>query len=437
VITPIQYNGSLLGYLELGKETDHLFPKVRNLTQADLSLFLSDEFIRKKAVEIKGETVQNFKLLESTASKTASDIASQIDLNSGLNSSPYFEIETTEGHFIVGLSPFRDAADDVAGVLMIHYDFTDFIAQSVNSLWKNIGIICGIFLSVFLVFALALKIILKERITKPIISVINGLLIASEQAASMSEQISASGQTVAYETSEQAKGLEKIFLSGEKMASVTRHHADNASQADSLMNTMIGSVEQADLSMNELSISMNEISKASKDTAKIIRTIDEIAFQTNLLALNAAIEAARAGEIGAGFSVVAGEVRNLAMRVTDAAKSTSGMIEDTLQKIGIGSDIVRQTKESFDEVSDSAQQVRELIREIASDSRQQADGIKEITETLAEMESGVQTTAANAEESASASAQMEDQSLQVMKYVENLAAIIGIRQKTTRVEKGE
>lgn len=436
-ITPIQHNGNFIGYLELGKETDHFFPKVKNLTQADLSLFLSDEFIRKKGVEIKGETVKNFKLLESTDRKTSPDIASEIDLNAGLSSSLYFEIETTKGHFIVSLSPFRDAAEEVVGVLMIHYDFTEFISQSVSSLWKNIGIICGIFLSIFLFFASALKIILKERITKPIIAIINGLLIASEQAASSSEQISASGQAVAYETSEQAKSLEKIFLSGEKMTSVTRHNADNASQADVLMNNMLKLAEYTHHSMDRLNMSMDDISKASSDTAKIIKTIDEIAFQTNLLALNASIEAARVGEVGAGFSVVAGEVRNLAMRVADAAENTSGMIDGTLQKIRIGSEIVRKANESFDEVSDSAKRVRELIGEIASDSRQQADDIKEITENLAGIEAGVQTTAANAEESASASAQMEEQSLQVMEYVEKLAEIIGIRQKTKRVEQGE
>jgi len=173
-----------------------------------------------------------------------------------------------------------------------------------------------------------------------------------------------------------------------------------------------------------VNVSMEEISKASYDTAQIVKTIDEIAFQTNMLALNAAIEAARAGESGAGFSVVAGEVRHLAMRVLNAAKHTAEMIDGTMQKISMGSETAQRANTSFEQVGDSIRKVRELIKEIASASQNQADEIENVHKNLAGIEADVRTTASNAEEFAEVSVQMNERAAQVMEHVENLAMII-------------
>jgi methyl-accepting chemotaxis protein len=128
---------------------------------------------------------------------------------------------------------------------------------------------------------------------------------------------------------------------------MTKQNAENAAQADVLMKEANSVVSQADESMKEMTVSMKEISTASEETSKIIKTIDEIAFQTNLLALNAAVEAARAGEAGAGFAVVAEEVRNLAMRSADAAKSTAELIEGTVKKVSDGTQLVPIHKLAF------------------------------------------------------------------------------------------
>ncbi|MCU0583737.1 MAG: methyl-accepting chemotaxis protein, partial [Syntrophales bacterium] len=138
--------------------------------------------------------------------------------------------------------------------------------------------------------------------------------------------------------------------------------------------------------MTELTQSMEDISKASDETSKIIKTIDEIAFQTNLLALNAAVEAARAGEAGAGFAVVANEVRNLAMRAAEAAKNTSVLIEGTVKKVREGSELVERTGGAFAEVSRSAAKVADLVAEIAAASSEQAQGIDQINKAVAEMD---------------------------------------------------
>jgi len=170
---------------------------------------------------------------------------------------------------------------------------------------------------------------------------------------------------------------------------------------------------------------MEDISKASDETSKIIKTIDEIAFQTNLLALNAAVEAARAGEAGAGFAVVANEVRNLAMRAAEAAKSTSGLIEGTVKKVREGSELVERTNTAFAEVSKSAARVAGLVSEIAAASGEQAQGIGQINKAVSEMERVTQQSAANAEESAAAGEELTAQAGQLKRYVADLDSLIG------------
>ncbi|MGZ3387728.1 MAG: methyl-accepting chemotaxis protein, partial [Isosphaeraceae bacterium] len=184
-------------------------------------------------------------------------------------------------------------------------------------------------------------------------------------------------------------------------------------------------VDRANGSMTELTQSMQDISKASDETSKIIKTIDEIAFQTNLLALNAAVEAARAGEAGAGFAVVANEVRNLAMRAAEAAKNTAGLIEGTVKKVKEGSELVERTNGAFSEVSKSAAKVADLVSEIAAASSEQAQGIDQVNKAVSEMERVTQQSAANAEESAAAGEELTAQAEQLKRYVGELDALIG------------
>ena len=206
---------------------------------------------------------------------------------------------------------------------------------------------------------------------------------------------------------------------------MTKQNAGNADQADILMAETGSVVDEASHSMTELTESMKEISTASEETAKIIKTIDEIAFQTNLLALNAAVEAARAGETGAGFAVVADEVRNLAMRSADAAKNTANLIEGTVKKIKDGSDTVAKTNEAFGKVASGAKKVGELVGEIAAASKEQAQGVDQINKAIAEMNKVVQKNAANAEESASAAKEMTTQAEQMREFVGELVAVAG------------
>jgi methyl-accepting chemotaxis protein len=163
-------------------------------------------------------------------------------------------------------------------------------------------------------------------------------------------------------------------------------------------------IGKANSSMRQMRTAMERINAASDEMAKIIKTIDEIAFQTNLLALNAAVEAARAGEAGAGFAVVADEVRNLAMRAAEAAKNTSQLIEDNIKNIKDGSELVAATDEAFSEVAGTSSRVAELVGEIAAASSEQTQGIDQINKAAIEMDRVTQSTAANAEQMAAAMA---------------------------------
>ena len=278
---------------------------------------------------------------------------------------------------------------------------------------------------VCVVLGVGISIFITRSITKPVNRIIEGLSDGSEQVASASSQVSSASQSLAEGASEQAAGLEETSSSIEEMASMTKQNADNANQANTLMAETSQVVNEANQAMVELTGSMKEITTASEETAKIIKTIDEIAFQTNLLALNAAVEAARAGEAGAGFAVVADEVRNLAMRASEAAKNTANLIEGSVKKIKNGSDIVTKTNDAFGKVATGAKKVGELVGEIAAASNEQSQGVEQINKAVAEMDKVVQKNAASAEESASAAEEMNAQAEEMRGFVGELVAVVG------------
>ncbi len=267
--------------------------------------------------------------------------------------------------------------------------------------------------------------LITRSITKPINKVIDGMSSGSEQVASASNQVSSSSQQMAEGANEQASSLEEISSSLEEMSSMTKQNAENANQANTMAADASKAATDGVNTMGRMISTIDEIKKSSDETAKIIKTIDEIAFQTNLLALNAAVEAARAGEAGKGFAVVAEEVRNLAMRSAEAAKNTSELIEGSQKNADSGVSVTREVEGILKQIAESVQKVSQLIQEVSAASSEQAQGIEQVNTAVAQMDKVTQSNAANAEESASASEELSAQAKELKDMVGSLINIVG------------
>ncbi len=271
----------------------------------------------------------------------------------------------------------------------------------------------------------SLSVFLLVSIDRPIHGVIEGLAEGVRQVSAASGEISQASQHVAQGTSDQASGIEEVSSSLEEIASITKQNSDNAQQAKVVMNEASEIIKKVQYHMGQMGQAISEITSLSVETGKIIKTIDEIAFQTNLLALNAAVEAARAGEAGAGFSVVANEVRNLAMKASEAAKNTGRLLENTMKAVKKGNELTQSTQDAFKENIEVAVKHTKLIEEIAVASQEQAQGIQQVTDAMAQMNHVTQVNAASAEESASASQELNAQVEQVNGIILELFAIVG------------
>jgi methyl-accepting chemotaxis protein len=251
--------------------------------------------------------------------------------------------------------------------------------------------------------------LIARGIARPLQAAVDNLNAGAEQTAAAATQVSSASQTLAEGASEQAASLEETSSSLEEMSSMTSRNSENADKVKNLVIETRAAADEGTRDMQAMASAMNDIKSSSDDIAKIIKSIDEIAFQTNILALNAAVEAARAGEAGMGFAVVAEEVRNLAQRAASSARETTSKIENAVAKTSQGVELTERVAKSLRDIVERIRKVETLAQEVASASKEQSQGLDQVNIAVSQMDKTTQSNAASAEESASASEELTAQ----------------------------
>lgn len=263
-----------------------------------------------------------------------------------------------------------------------------------------------------------------RSITGKINAIVQRLEQCSLETFSASQQLFASSESLARDSSEQAASIEETSSSLEEVNAMTERNAENAESAKGLAREARIAAESGADSMKDMIVAMNDIKASNDDIANIIKTIDEIAFQTNILALNAAVEAARAGESGAGFAVVADEVRSLAHRSQEAASVTAQKIENSVEKSERGVELNQRVAQNLQSIVEHTQQMDELVAQISDASAEQNRGVRLIQDSITNMDSVTQRNASGAEETASSSKVLLNQSNTMQGAIADLVTVV-------------
>ncbi|NBV19625.1 methyl-accepting chemotaxis protein [Janthinobacterium sp.] len=256
-----------------------------------------------------------------------------------------------------------------------------------------------------------------KNMNDKLVSIVGQVRAGTESIGTASSQIAAGNLDLSSRTEEQASSLEETASSMEELTSTVKLNADNARSANQLAIDASQIASKGGVVVSEVVSTMGSINDSSRKIVDIISVIDAIAFQTNILALNAAVEAARAGEQGRGFAVVASEVRNLAQRSAAAAKEIKGLIDDSVEKVEAGSQLVDKAGRTMDEIVQSISHVTQIMNQITDASEEQRAGIEQVNQAVGQMDQVTQQNAALVEEAAAAAESMQEQAAKLADVV--------------------
>ncbi len=301
---------------------------------------------------------------------------------------------------------------------------TDETASDLTRMISGRAIFCLILFGLTLPVVF-LALMMTRTMTRSLNRVIRGLTRSFEGTAAHADEVMLASRQFSEWVSALASSIEQSAAALEELSAMTRLNADNAGKADQVMETANGDIRDASDSVGRINRFISEVTVSSEKTRQIIQNIDGIAFQTNLLALNAAVEAARAGKAGAGFAVVAREVRQLAMRSADAARNTAVIIGDTVQKVQDGTKLFSETDRSFHRLADGGKMINELIGNIAAASDEQVKGIEQINLAVSEIDQLVHHYADSAEQLADTAETLNSQAGEMKGFVRALVRLTG------------
>ncbi|WP_318368279.1 methyl-accepting chemotaxis citrate transducer [Enterobacter sp.] len=256
-----------------------------------------------------------------------------------------------------------------------------------------------------------------HEMQQSLVTTVSAVRNSSDSIYTGAGEISSGNNDLSARTEQQAASLEETAASMEQLTATVKQNTDNARQAAQLAKNASDTAARGGQVVSNVVRTMNDIADSSQQIAHITGVIDSIAFQTNILALNAAVEAARAGEQGRGFAVVAGEVRTLASRSANAAKEIKTLIENSVSRVDTGSSQVAEAGETMKEIVNAVTRVTDIMGEIASASDEQSRGIEQVSLAVSQMDSVTQQNAALVQESAAASAALEEQADQLRQAV--------------------
>ncbi len=423
VASPVYYNKQIIGVIVIGFRikniSEFIYQGVENLGKSGESYRIDEN--RILLTKPKYDKISSV-LKKRINSEMAKRIEKAIHKNN-LYFKDYLIYKNYRGVKVAGVSSIIQWGDYKAGFIVeINYE------EAFSSLIMIKRLVISVLL-IIIVLIIITGVLFANSIIKPLQGSIDSLTQSASQISSASMQVAVSAQKISEGANQQSSSIEETASSLKEISSLSKQNAEISDEAERYMKETAEKVNIAGKDMTDISNAMNEISEGGEDIRKIIKTIDEIAFQTNLLSLNAAVEAARAGEAGAGFAVVADEVRNLAQRSAESAKNTEELIENMINRIQKGKEIVTKSQDSFQQLITLTEKVEKIVENITEASKEQSKSIEDIDEAINQLEEVSEENAAISEETASASEELTSQAKSLLDIVKKLQEIIEGKEK--------